>query len=345
MSPASPPQPHASRPHSPGLEAAYAYCRAIARREARNFYYAFCVLPPHKSNAMCAVYAFMRKADDLADDESLSLEARREAMASWTANWRASRSAERITDPIFLALHDSQQRFAISDELLEKLVQGTTLDLQPIQTGVTRVTVGSEGSGADTGAHRGVPVGQAPIANALDVYDTFDGLYRYCYLVASVVGLVCIRIFGYTDPRAEELAERTGIAFQLTNILRDVREDAQRGRIYLPADDMRQTGSSAESVCTACAGSPLDRATRALLQLEIERAQQYYRSAADLIPLLDKDARPAMRVLAQIYHELLDRIAANPAAVFRQRVSLSTARKLTILARGMVESLQARYLG
>ncbi|MGC9199259.1 MAG: phytoene/squalene synthase family protein [Acidobacteriaceae bacterium] len=339
------PQQRASHPHSLGLEAAYAYCRTIAKREAKNFYYSFCVLPRHKSNAMCAVYAFMRKADDLADDESLTLEARREAMAAWTADWRASRSAQVVTDPIFLALQDTQQRFAIPDELLEKLVQGTTLDLQPMQTGVTRLIVGQEGSGGDSDAYRRESAGQGTMARSLDIYDTFDGLYRYCYLVASVVGLVCIRIFGYTDPRAEELAERTGIAFQLTNILRDVREDAERGRIYLPTDDMRQTGSSAESVCRACAGSPLDDATRALLQLEIDRAQQYYRSAVDLIPLLDKEARPAMRVLAQIYHELLERIAADPAAVFQQRVSVSTARKLTILARGMVESLQARYLG
>ncbi len=345
MSAASTSQPHTPQPQSPALEVAYAHCRAIARREAKNFYYSFRVLPRDKSNAMCAVYAFMRRADDLADDESLSLEQRREAMAAWTADWRVARAAAAVTDPIFLALNDTQRRFSISDELLEKLVQGTTLDLQPVQPGVTRMAVRSQGPGREAGSHSVTKVGQTASGGLFDVYDTFDDLYRYCYLVASVVGMVCIRIFGYTDPRAEELAERTGIAFQLTNILRDVREDAERGRIYLPAEDLRRTGSSVESICAACWGSPIDAATGALLQLEIDRAQQYYRSAEDLIPLLDPEARPAMRVLVQIYHELLDRIAEDPSAVFRERVSVSTGRKLAILARGMIGSLQARRQG
>jgi phytoene synthase len=318
-----------SAEQSPELSAAYAACRAIARREAKNFYYSFRVLPQHKSDAMCAVYAFMRKADDLADDESLSLEARREAMTSWTTAWRASRTSP-TTDPIFLALNDTQQRFAISNDLLEKLVQGTTLDLHPIQPGVGHTHIDLDGS---------------TTSYDFDVYDTFDDLYRYCYLVASVVGLVCIRIFGYTDPRAEEFAERTGIAFQLTNILRDVREDAERGRIYLPSDDMKRTGSDVDSIRRACGGSPIDAATLSLLQLEIDRAQDYYRSATQLIPLLDPDGRPAMRVLARIYHDLLDLIAADPSAVFRERVSVPTARKLSILAIGILQSVKVRILG
>ena len=192
-------------PRLPQLEAAYTSCRAIAKREAKNFYYAFRVLPQHKSDAMCAIYAFMRKADDLSDDESMPIGARRAAMAAWTASWRASRTSP-IGDPIFLAVNDTQQRFQIPDELLEQLVAGTTLDLQPEQAGVGHVHIDR------------IAVDGTPASHDFDVYDTFDGLYRYCYLVASVVGLVCIRIFGYTDPRAEELAERTGIAFQLTNI-------------------------------------------------------------------------------------------------------------------------------
>ncbi len=345
MSAESMPRQSTSQPQSAELEAAYGFCRTIARREAKNFYYSFCVLPQHKSNAMCAVYAFMRKADDLSDDETLSVEARREAMAAWTANWREARSAAAVSDPIFLALNDTQRRFGISDELLEKLVQGTTLDLQPVQPGVTRLTIDRKASGPELGSHPGTAKGQTATARALDVYDTFPDLYRYCYLVASVVGLVCIRIFGYADPRAEELAERTGIAFQLTNILRDVREDAERGRIYLPQDALRQAGCSVESFCRICAGSPVDAATRELLRMEIERAEEYYSSAADLIPLLDREARPAMRVLAQIYHELLERIAAHPEAVFIERVSVPKARKLAILAKGMAESLWIRCLG
>ena len=313
---------------SPELSAAYAACRAIAKREAKNFYYSFRVLPQHKSDAMCAVYAFMRKADDLADDESLSLNARREAMAVWTAAWRASRVAS-TEDPIFLALNDTQQRFAISDDLLEQLVAGTTLDLQPQPDGVHVEEI----SNVD-----GTP-------RVVQVYDSVAALHHYCYLVASVVGLVCIRIFGYTDRRADQFAIDTGVAFQLTNILRDVKEDADRGRIYLPADLLRDNAVTAERILALASGDSLQPNELALLRgLELH-AQTLYRSADQLIPLLDTDARPAMRVLVRIYHDLLDRVAADPAAVFRERVSVPTARKLSILAIGILQSFKARLVG
>ncbi len=198
---------------------AYAFCRGVARREAKNFYWAFRVLPRHKSDAMCAVYAFMRRADDLADDETRSLEERRARMAEWVRGWRLASSASseggaaelvdgKTADPVFVALGDTQRRFGIPRELLEELVRGTTMDLEPAR----------------------------PSFDGLQVYATFAELYDYCYLVASVVGLVCIRIFGYRDARAEKLAEETGVAFQLTNVLRDVKEDAERGRLYLPLE-------------------------------------------------------------------------------------------------------------
>jgi phytoene synthase len=271
---------------------------------------------------MCAVYAFMRKADDLSDDETLSLDARRAAMTEWTAGWRASVYG-RTSDPILLAVHDTQSRFGIPDELLEQLVAGTTLDLEP-QQGVSTVTL------------NGAPY---------QAYETFDALYRYCYLVASVVGLVCIRIFEYNDPRAELLAEHTGIAFQLTNILRDVREDAERGRIYLPLSDMRIAGTNPEGLLIATHTSRPSPQLLALFETEIARTQQYYRAAEELIPLLAPDSQPAMRVLASIYHRLLQRIAASPAAVFRERVSVPTAQKLAILAPGLMRSFAARIFG
>jgi phytoene synthase len=313
---------------SPELSLAYAACRAIAKREAKNFYYSFRVLPQHKSDAMCAVYAFMRKADDLADDESLSLDARREAMATWTATWRASRT-EPTTDPIFLALNDTQQRFAISDDLLEQLVAGTTLDLQPQPEGVHTLEIPTP---------NGTP-------RTIQLYDSVAALQHYCYLVASVVGLVCIRIFGYTDRRADQLAIETGIAFQLTNILRDVKEDADRGRIYLPADLLREHAVTPERILALAAGSSLQPNELALLRgLELH-AQTLYCSADQLIPLLDPDAHPSMRVLVHIYHRLLDRIARDPAAIFRERVSVSTSRKLSILAIGILQSFKARLIG
>ena len=315
---------------SPELAAAYAHCRAVAKREAKNFYYAFLVLPKHKSDAMCAVYAFMRRADDLADDESLTMEQRRAAMAEWTAALRASRG-ESTSDPVFLALNDTQRRFGIPDELLDQLVEGTTFDLQETQPGVQNIRLTS--ADASRGKERTDDVG---------VYQSFDHLYRYCYLVASVVGLVCIRIFGYSDPRAEVYAEHTGVAFQLTNILRDVCEDAARGRIYLPLDDMERAGASPQTLWNACDDAPTPDDVRGLLQIEIDRAQEYYRAAESLIPLLDADARPAMRILVEIYHRLLDRIAAEPEAVFHQRVSVPTATKLAILGRGLLASAFAR---
>lgn len=308
--------------------AAYAACRAIAKREAKNFYYSFRVLPRHKSDAMCAVYAFMRKADDLADDESLSLDARREAMAAWTADWRASRTGP-TTDPVFIALNDTQRRFAISDDLLEQLVSGTTLDLQPQPEGVHTLETPSP-----TGAPR-----------TLQIYESVAALNRYCYLVASVVGLVCIRIFGYTDPRADQLAIDTGIAFQLTNILRDIKEDADRGRIYLPADMLREYSVTPERILALAAGSqPATHELALLAALELH-AQTLYRSSSKLIPLLDADARPSMRVLVRIYHRLLDRIAENSAAVFTQRVSVPTSTKLAILFVGILQSFRARIVG
>jgi phytoene synthase len=306
---------------APELVSAYATCRAIAKREAKNFYYAFRVLPRHKSDAMCAVYAFMRRADDLADDESMSLDVRRKAMAGWTADWRASRGAS-TGDPVFLALNDTQQRFGIPDDLLEQLVAGTTLDLQPEPEGVRNVLL-------DDG-------------RTLQVYETFAALQHYCYLVASVVGLVCIRIFGYQDDRAEQLAIDTGIAFQLTNILRDVKEDAERGRIYLSADLLREHDVSPERILALCKSTAVEPRDRALLGAVEAQAQNLYRSADRLVPLLDRDARPAMRVLVRIYRRLLDRIAADPEAVFRERVSVPKTEKLSILFFGLLQSLWAR---
>jgi 15-cis-phytoene synthase len=310
-----------SEAHSTELMAAYAHCRAVAKREAKNFYYAFRVLPQHKSDAMCAVYAFMRKADDLADDESLSLDARRQAMAAWTAEWRDSRHTS-SDDPVFVAVNDTQQRFAIPDELFDQLIAGTTLDLDPTPAGVLVHTLLDGGT--------------------VQVYESLAALQHYCYLVASVVGLVCIRIFGYTDARAEQMAADTGIAFQLTNILRDIKEDAERGRIYLPADLLRENSVTPERIIALSAGYAIRPHELALLRSLEQQAQTLYGSADQLIPLLETDSRAAMRVLVEIYHRLLNIIAGDPAAVFRQRISVPTETKLAILGRGLVESAFAR---
>lgn len=293
---------------------AYAACRTVARREAKNFYYAFRVLPEHKSNAMCAVYAFMRRADDIADDESLSIPERRKAMSIWVEAWRAARSGGISDDPIFLALNDAQRQFAIPDTLLEELVQGTTMDLEPR------------------------PVDE----KGVQTFATFEDLYHYCYLVASVVGLVCIHIFGYADARAEKLAEETGIAFQLTNILRDVKEDSERGRVYLPQNLLREFGVNSERVIAVAGGAGIESTERVMLSQLGAKAEAYYASADELLPLIDKDSRAALWVLVTIYHDLLRRIERLDHDVFSQRVSVPTASKLMILARGMGMALRNR---
>lgn len=309
----------------PQIAAAYLYCREIARREARNFYWAFRVLPRHKSDAMCAVYAFMRRADDISDDESKPIETRRGEMSTFLHYWRSARqnlsSGASSHNPVFLALADTQRRFNIPDSLLEELVAGTTMDLEPR---------------SDAGPQ---------------TYETFEDLYRYCYLVASVVGLVCIKIFGYSDPRAEQFAEETGVAFQLTNILRDVKEDVERGRVYIPTDLLDEFGETpeelrqlADSDSNSNARTMTER-ERAMLATLAIRAEKYYLAANKLIPLLDRDSRAAMWVLVTIYHRLLSRIADRKMEVFRTRVSLSTAEKLVIFARGAIMALWNRLLG
>jgi phytoene synthase len=295
---------------------AYRFCREVARREAKNFYWAFRVLPKHKSDAMCAVYAFMRRADDISDDESKPVEARRIEMAAWMDTWKSSSGMD-SDDPVFLALGDTLRRFAIPETLIEELVAGTTMDLEP----------------------------QAAGPDGVQTYATFDDLYRYCYLVASVVGLVCIRIFGYSDARAEALAEETGVAFQLTNILRDVKEDVERGRVYLPMDLMDEFGESVAEVRTLAAGRVMTERERGMLATLAIRAEKYYVAAGKLIPLLDRDSRAAMWVLVTIYHRLLARIAARKMDVFSERASVSTAAKIGILARGAAMAAWNRVLG
>ena len=304
---------------------AYAVCRAIAQREAKNFYYSFRVLPEPKRNAMCAVYAFMRRADDISDDEAMLVTERRQLMAQWLEAWREARCSGVSDDPVFLALNDTQKRFAIPDALLEDLVCGTTMDLEESRPGVIAIPNPANFAQGTFQAYQ--------------IYEDFEGLYRYCYLVASVVGLVCIRIFGYNDPRAEMLAEKTGVAFQLTNILRDVKEDAERGRIYLPLQDLQESQTSVEQLLRVVHNQAPPGAVRKVLALEAARADEYYSAADELLPLIDRDSRAALWVLVRIYHGLLERIVAADYDVFSERISVPTSRKLMTLAQGMAQGM------
>ncbi len=292
--------------HPLQLRAAYSVCRHIARSAARNFYYGFLVLPSSKRDAISAVYAFMRRADDISDDPSTPSNQRRAKLDEWMNALRRVCGGERTDDAVLFALADSQKRYNIPLDLLEKLVQGTAMDV-PEQPGPK-------------------PRGSVPLVQ----YETFEQLYDYCYHVASVVGLVCIRIFGYRDPGAEKLAERTGVAFQLTNILRDVREDAQLGRVYLPLEDFARFGLDVRAISNGSAPETL----RPLLEFEAMRAREFYRAAEELLPLVDEDSQPALWTLVEIYSRLLDRIIARNYDVFSAKVRLSTAEKLSVLGKG-----------
>jgi len=298
--------------HMPTLADAYAACRVIAKREAKNFYYAFLALPLARRNAICAIYAFMRQADDLADDESIPPTERRRRLDVWLAAWREVWSGAPTTDPVFLAVRDATQRYNIPTKLLDELVAGVTLDLDHA-------------------------AGGAP-----ETYATFADLYHYCYLVASVVGLVCIRIFGYRDLRAEKLAEETGIAFQLTNILRDVAEDAARNRVYLPLKNLSQHNVNLDALLHRPAAAPPTPAERELLAAIARLAERYYAQARFLLPLVDPVSRPALWVLVSIYHALLKRIKRANYDVFSRRAAVPTWQKLAILAVGLVWTAWAR---
>jgi phytoene synthase len=299
----------------PTLDESYAICRAIAKREAKNFYYSFVALPPARRNAICAIYAYMRKADDLSDDESISHAERRRNLDVWLAAWHEASRGGASSDPVFVAVRDAIQRFNIPLSLLDELVAGTTMDLD-------------------------VASGSAP-----DTYAAFDDLYRYCYLVASVVGLVCIRIFGYSDPRAEKLAEETGVAFQLTNILRDVAEDAARNRVYLPLQDLAAHNVPLDALVHRASGVPPAQNERALLAEIAQRAESFYQSADALLPLIDRESRPALWVLVATYHSLLKRIERAKYDVFSTRASVPMAQKLAILGWGLSRVAIARIFG
>src|ERR1700737_4033026 len=189
-------------------------------------HHAILVLPRRKREALCAVYAFMRLCDDITDDSTLSLPERRRKLDTWLDALHNAQQSNPTDDPILLALIDTQRRYQIPAGLLDELALGTAMDVES--------AAGSEASPETPGS-----------APSLTVqYKTFEDLRLYCYRVASVVGLVCIHVFGYRDPGAEPLAERLGLAFQLTNIIRDVKEDASMGRVYLPEEDLDRFGIS-----------------------------------------------------------------------------------------------------
>ena len=299
-------------PAPPQLLMAYSVCKGITRTAAKNFYYAFLVLPKRKRDALCAVYAFMRRCDDITDDGSLSLPERRQKLEAWLADLHRAQQGNPTDDAILLALTDAQRRYSIPAGLLDELAHGTAMDVEQSE------------------------VAPQKSAGLSVCYRTFEDLRLYCYRVASVVGLVCIHVFGYRDPAAEELAERCGLAFQLTNIIRDVKEDAGLGRVYLPEEDLANFGLTVTDLLN---GSADPARLRPLLAFEAERALGFYRAGDDLISYISEDSQPALWVLVTIYRTLLRRIEEKQYDVFTAKIALSTREKLGILGRGFLRRL------
>jgi phytoene synthase len=307
------------------LNMAYTVCRGVARAQARNFYWAFLALPREKRNALCAVYAFMRHADDLSDEPGIAPEVRRQKLIDWSEKVHATCEGKKTDDPILMALADTAARFKVPTELFEQLIYGTSLDVPKIESEM-------KSNGPQI------------------LYHSFDDLYRYCYYVASVVGLVCIHIFGFEDEKAKQLAESTGIAFQLTNIIRDVKEDALIGRIYLPAEDLQKFERTPSELArlneydpqkaakTPSAAKIFDPAAWIpLLSFEAERAKEFYKSAQELMPLIHEDSRPCLWALVEIYRRVLERIEEKNYDVFGEKIRLSSFEKATVLMRGLMK--------
>ena len=277
------------------LATSYRACERLTRRTATNFYYAFLVLPRAKRRSMCALYAFLRRTDDLGDNRQPT-EVRRAALDAWRRSLSAALVGE-FDDPLLPALADTVARYRIPAEYLQDCIDGVLMDLDR------------------------------------QTYATFEELTDYCYHVASVVGLACIHIWGFTGGEAAlEPARRCGIAFQLTNILRDLQEDALVGRVYLPQDELRRFDYSADDLRAGVN----DARFQSLMRFQIARAEQFYADAAQLSPQLSADGRSVYGAMTGIYRGLLDEIKRRDGDVFSGRVGLSTWRKLSIAGRWLL---------
>lgn len=269
------------------LEASYRHCAELARRRGKNFYYSFLCLPPEQRAAMCAVYAFFRLCDDISDDGHADGAVR---MQRWRQALDQALAGECSGHPVLPAFAETVRRFRIPARYFHELIDGAERDLHPVRM------------------------------------ETFDQTYRYCYQVASTVGLVCIHIWGFESEEALELAEWNGIAFQLTNILRDLGEDASRGRLYLPAEDLKRFGYSQQEMAAGVENAAL----RDLVRFEVERTRDFYRRSEPLVELVGPQSRPCLVAMRRIYGGILDSIVQQDGAVLSRRARIPTWRKLMI---------------
>ncbi len=278
------------------VDRSYQHCERVARSQAKNFYITFLLLSRDQRRAMCAIYAFMRYCDDLSDDAGIA--DRASAIAAWSKDLESTLAGAPPDNPVWPAFADAVQRYKIPHQYFRDMIAGVSSDLEP-----------------------------RTIA-------TFDELYGYCYQVASVVGLTIVHIFGFDSPEALKLAEKCGIAFQLTNILRDVREDAENGRVYWPSEDLARFGVVPEDLRKTA----LTPALKRMLAFEAQRARAFYDESAPLVTMVHLDSQASLRALIGIYSRLLDKIVAADYDVLSQRVRVPTPEKLWILARSKFPS-------
>ena len=268
------------------VDEAYRYCEQLSRASGTSFFRSFRLLAPQQRQAMYALYAFSRLTDDLADSDEPA-DTRRERIADWRRELHEALKGHGQS-PVWLALHDAKVRFAIPDEYLIAIVDGVAMDLSPPH------------------------------------YETFDELNDYCYHVASAVGLACIHIFGFDDERAKKLAETCGVAFQLTNILRDLAEDAEQGRVYLPREELAQFDCHPDDFRLRQLSSPV----RELVRFQIVRTEQLYDEAAPLASLLHPHGRRAFVLMFSTYRTLLAEIKRRDGDVFSRPIRLGYRGKL-----------------
>lgn len=282
------------------VDEAYASCARITRTEARNFSYGIRLLPPEKRRAMCAVYAFARRLDDIGDGD-LPVEQKREQLAACRESLHSliDQRDDPDDDDVLVALQDAAGRLPIPLAAFDELIDGCLADVN--------------------GRH----------------YETFDDLVHYCRCVAGSVGRLSLGIYNppHTE-RASSLADSLGVALQLTNILRDVREDRQNGRIYLPREDLDRFGCTLDLDSGGNLSDPPERFD-ALIRFEARRAVGWYVDGLRLLPLLDHRSAACTAAMAGIYRRLLHRIAADPELIRGTRLSLSTAGKLRVAARAI----------
>ena len=279
------------------LESAYEACRVITRREAKNFYYAFLTLPTAKRRAIYAAYAFCRHCDDSVD-EGTSSDAKIKALAELQSDLDSTYSGNAASS-VYLALADVAHNYEIPQDYFKEVILGVESDL------------------------------------VKDRFQNFAELREYCYRVASVVGLICLQIFGYEDDDAKEYAIDLGLAMQLTNIIRDVREDFDMGRIYLPQDEMVRFGYTEEDLKNGVR----NQAFQDLMKFQAERAREYFNSGFKLLPYLSRRSRACPAVMGTLYSKVLDRIEASDYDVLENRVSLSKAEKIGITAKTWLGSM------